>query len=809
MKREKTYKSWLERYPNHTYSPNTIAGYLSALRRAPQWFNIDIGKPFFEMCSSDELQKAIDQIAEVPNFDEIDESHGHRNYSAAIKLYQKFMEAMSDFRWVAFYSEFADILLQYKSNRTTLLEKLADIFDEVGIKLPKLESDGFPVDIDPFTVFGLFNKGISESNRIAIVKAIAKAFEVKAEVPTEYPGVPVLNNLKALFYYFKEERREKDIDNLWAVFEAALMYSDSDTEVAKKRFIECFDTVLPQSGIRWNITIALFWIRPYTFISLDSRNREFLKDKECMPESFVTSVPKFDNVPAGEVYVSLCNNCKKTMEENELPFTNFPELSAYAWSVTKDTGSVDDFDDDTGAMGDADVKKTRYWMYAPGEGACKWDEFYKKGIMAIGWSSIGDLSDYESKEAMKLAMKSAYDESRPYKMSALATWQFANEIQIGDVIFAKRGRDTIIGRGVVTGEYQFDADVSDDYKNIRTVNWTHNGEWEHPGNAVLKTLTEITSYTEYVEKLCAIFEDESEDVEVEEKSYPSYSREDFLSEVYMTDEDYDTLVDVLENKKNIILQGAPGVGKTFAAKRLAYSMIGEKNPERVQMVQFHQSYSYEDFIEGYRPASKNVDGADFIIKKGSFYKFCKKAAEDDENEYFFIIDEINRGNLSKIFGELFMLIETDKRGVELQLLYSDEKFFVPKNVYIIGMMNTADRSLAMLDYALRRRFSFIEIKPGFDTEGFLAYQDSLENDKFNSLIGCVKQLNIRIAEDAALGEGFCIGHSYFCNLDPKKLDQRSLSSIVEFELLPLLKEYWFDEDDKVDEWKTKLRSAIK
>ena len=156
-----------------------------------------------------------------------------------------------------------------------------------------------------------------------------------------------------------------------------------------------------------------------------------------------------------------------------------------------------------------------------------------------------------------------------------------------------------------------------------------------------------------------------------------------------------------------------------------------------------------------------------------------------------------------------MLIEADKRGVELQLLYSDEKFYVPKNVYIIGMMNTADRSLAMLDYALRRRFSFVEMKPGFETEGFMAYQDGLDNDKFNSLISCVKQLNVRISDDDTLGEGFCIGHSYFCNLDPNKLDDRSLRAIVEFELLPLLKEYWFDESDKVDEWKTKLRSAIK
>ena len=242
----------------------------------------------------------------------------------------------------------------------------------------------------------------------------------------------------------------------------------------------------------------------------------------------------------------------------------------------------------------------------------------------------------------------------------------------------------------------------------------------------------------------------------------------------------------------------------FSIMGFAYSIIGAKNPDRVQMIQFHQSYSYEDFIEGYRPTENG-----FTIKKGSFYKFCKLAEDDDENDYFFIIDEINRGNLSKIFGELFMLIEKDKRGIELQLLYSDENFSVPANVYIIGMMNTADRSLAMLDYALRRRFSFFTMKPGFNTPGFQVYQDSLKSDAFNKLIACVKQLNSKIVEDISLGEGFCIGHSYFCGLTPESANTQTLSSIVEYELIPLLKEYWFDEPEKIIDWSDRLRSTVK
>lgn len=171
-------------------------------------------------------------------------------------------------------------------------------------------------------------------------------------------------------------------------------------------------------------------------------------------------------------------------------------------------------------------------------------------------------------------------------------------------------------------------------------------------------------------------------------------------------------------------------------------MMGVKDPNRVMMVQFHQSYSYEDFIMGFRPSERG-----FKLKRGAFYNFCKEVEIDSENNYFFIIDEINRGNLSKIFGKLFMLIESDKRGVELQLLYSDEKFSVPSNVYIIGMMNTADRSLTMLDYALRRRFAFYEMKPGFETDGFREYPMSRASEKFDSLINCVEKLNAVIAAD--------------------------------------------------------------
>lgn len=280
-----------------------------------------------------------------------------------------------------------------------------------------------------------------------------------------------------------------------------------------------------------------------------------------------------------------------------------------------------------------------------------------------------------------------------------------------------------------------------------------------------------------------------------------YTKDDFLSEVYMTEERYHALAGVLLNKQNIILQGAPGVGKTFAARRLAWSVMGEKDDSRIEFVQFHQNYSYEDFMMGYKPS-----GDGFELKYGIFYRFCQKAANQPDKPFFFIIDEINRGNMSKIFGELLMLIEKDYRGTKATLAYNGMSFSVPKNLYIIGMMNTADRSLAMIDYALRRRFSFFDVEPGFDSQGFLAYQNSLNNDTLNELIAKVKDLNNEIALDKSLGKGFCIGHSYFCGRS--NCTEEWLHAVVDYDILPMLREYWFDETNKLQRWENILQGVF-
>ena len=718
------------------------------------------------------------------------------------------MNTSNQFIWTDFYQEFAQRLVAYKDNRSLLVEKVKKIYELSGISMPTLEKDNNLVDIDPFTVFGLFNKNLRVENRIKILNAIVKLFDLGSKVPNSFDGIPVLNNQNATYYRFIDERSDDDIEDLWSLFLAALEFDKKKTTDNKDRVSHYFDIVNNKKGNgNSKTTIGLYWIAPDSFLNLDSRNQWYIFESGKFPTEISNGLPSIDSKITAAKYFQIVETINFYFNSTEAKFRNFKELSFEAWKYSEEVNKKNQelkMVAESSALMDDENETIRYWVYAPGEGSYMWEDFYKRGVMAIGWNEIGDLSLFKNKSEIKEAMKKNYEPNLSYQNATHATWQFANEMKVGDIIFVKKGRSQLIGRGIVTSDYFYDSEA-EEYNHIRTVNWTHHGEWPYPGKAAMKTLTDVTPYIDVVEKLKNIFDDDtSEDVEEVEKSYSSYTKEDFLNDVFMSEEEYERLRSVLVFKKNIILQGAPGVGKTYTAKRLAYSLIGEKNVDRVKMVQFHQSYSYEDFIMGFRPSDIG-----FELRKGTFYNFCKRAELDAVNDYFFIIDEINRGNLSKIFGELFMLLENDKRGASLQLVYSDEKFSIPDNLYIIGMMNTADRSLAMLDYALRRRFAFFELKPGFETDGFKNYQLTINNSKLNNLITCIKNLNYAIVSDETLGEGFCIGHSYLCNLKSESVDDQVISNIVEYELVPLLKEYWFDEPNLVIEWSEKLRSAIK
>ncbi len=714
---------------------------------------------------------------------------------------------VANLSWKSIYKEFGIKLINYKSDRDSLITKIKKVFSDINMKLPKLEKDNAIKDIDPFTVFALFNKKIKDENRIAILNGFKNEFSLSSDIPSGFDSLPTMMPLSATFYWFEGDRGIDDIQHLWDLYVAAYAYIQNRNEVNKQEFCRCFDIAKKQNGISWRITSGLYWAMPDNFFSLDSINRWYIREygDEFSNELKNTFIELMD-VPNGEKYLSICEQIKNEISGSNFCYHDFANLSHNAFINAENVNKENKEKEKKSQEIEIEDNSTHYWIYSPGVNAVLWDECKNDGVMLLGWGEVGDASKFKDKNEIKKKMKEVYNSDRSFKNDAHAVWQFTNELKPGDIIYAKKGMHKIIGRGVVESEYIYNEKSSNQYKHLRKIKWTNVGSWNHPdGQAAMKTLTDITQYTDYVQKLESLFyEDEADEPIIEKESKnTSYNKNDFLNNVYMDSDEYDRLAGLLIHEKNIILQGAPGVGKTYIARKLAYSIIGEVDTERVEMVQFHQSYSYEDFVIGYRPG----DNQSFELCEGIFYKFCKKAEEDDENNpYFFIIDEINRGNMSKIFGELFMLIENDKRGIEIPLLYGKRKFKIPKNINIIGTMNTADRSLAIIDYALRRRFAFYNISPKFDNDKFIEYVNSFENEKFVNLINTVKSLNVAISKDETLGEGFCIGHSYFSNL--QSVDDITLYNIIEYKIIQLIKEYWFDETTKLETWSDALRKSI-
>ena len=476
------------------------------------------------------------------------------------------------------------------------------------------------------------------------------------------------------------------------------------------------------------------------------------------------------------------------------------------------------------AQGVGDSKQAKkhelqHWLYTPGEGAARWEEFRTAGIMALNWDRVGDLASFPDKESLLDALYTHYGDwgGRPRK-AADSVWDYIHAMKPGDIVYVRRSFNEIVGRGVVRSDYRYDEDRSS-FRAVRDVEWTHVGSWpleQRIGRLMLQRLTENTKYTpDQLNALIGI-EDSHSSASVDERrgnndldeADEHYTSADFLDEVFLRPEDVEQMLGLLRRKKNLILQGAPGTGKTFAAKRLAYALMGQTDDSRVEVVQFHQSTAYEDVVVGLRPTAEGG----FAAVEGVFARFCRRAAADPGRDYVFIIDEINRANISKAFGELLMLIEAEHRGEALRLPVSGELLSVPKRLHIIGMMNTADRGLALIDYALRRRFAFFEMRPALDHPGFLRHVEAVGSSRLEALVDVVRRLNQRIAEDEALGVGFQIGHSYLCLpvADPENPAgaDGDVASVVRYELEPLVREYWFDNPAAMDESIHELESVL-
>ena len=443
----------------------------------------------------------------------------------------------------------------------------------------------------------------------------------------------------------------------------------------------------------------------------------------------------------------------------------------------------------------------RYWLMALGERSEFWNDCYKSRIAYIGWDYLGDLRDYETREDIEQAMEGAHPHD------SLACWEFCHEMKPGDIIFVKRGRESVVGHGIVESGYRFD-DTRNEYKNIRDVHWLSNypeGVKAQEKMFVTKTLTDITKYLEQVEAIKRALEI---GLEYDEPTTP-YTIDSILEDgCFLERSELEQLLQRLKMKKNLILQGPPGTGKTWLAKRLAYALIRERNRNRVQAVQFHPNLSYEDFVCGWRPTHKgNLELAD-----GVFLRAIKTAVEDSSGKFVVVIEEINRGNPAQIFGELITLLEADKRKPEeaIELAYTNERdasrVYVPDNLYVIGTMNIADRSLALVDLALRRRFAFATLEPKLDRQWreWVISERNADESLIDNIRGRVSELNDSIEKN--LGEQYRIGHSYVTPSVPLEPNGTKMwfEQVVKTEIGPLLEEYWFDSPERAREECRKL-----
>lgn len=676
------------------------------------------------------------------------------------------------FTWIETYNKIAHKLLEYKNNRQALVDIMYEILealnlfnekDEINCNLDKYQNKRCKYDdIDPFTFMNRLAL-YSNENRKNFIKLFADKTKINLEIPKDFDGVPTVNAQKSAMVQFKDDRDENDIDEFWAFFEIALEFPKNPN--LKEEFIKYYDILLNKPNCGYNISSCLFRMDAKNYFSLDSTNRSYLADK-------LNLVIK--EYPSGEKYLEILEKINEYLK-NSGDYNSYAELSYEAWKESR-KNKTENRKELLDTMHNKDDRKKRYfWLNA------------NPKIWSFSEIKPGETIEYNS-----------YNENNNKRR----IFQRFEEAEVGDEVIAY---ETTPSKAIV-GICKVDKPLKNNAITFKKVE-----QFSHP--ILFKDIKDIPELQEmeyFKNNQGSLFKVTNEEYNilmdiireenpVTKKTYKKYSSDEFLNDVYMSKEQYEEIKSLIKEKQNIILEGSPGVGKTYMAKKLVYSLIGEKNDDQIEMIEFHQNYSYEDFIEGYRP---NEDGK-LELEKGIFSRFCVAAENNPDKDFYLIIDEINRGNLSKIFGELLMLIEKDKRETSVTLAYSKVKFKVPKNLYLIGLMNTADRSIAILDYALRRRFSFVDIMPAYENEKFKDYVASFNNEKLNRIIKTIKDLNKEISNDVSLGEEFMIGHSYFCNLTKENLDNK-IDLIVKYEIKPLLKEYWFDNKEKLDEWKKKL-----
>lgn len=685
------------------------------------------------------------------------------------------------FIWSEIYEEFATKLLEYKNDRKNLISKLQNVYEEIDMKLSKMESNGEILDIDPFTIFGLFNKGITDDNRKRILGEIAKQFNLKNKVPFSFEGIPLVNNLRSTFFNFAEERGENDINNLWEVFESAIRYADNPTQGNKLKIESTYNNVIKQKGIQWNITMGLYWIRPNTYINLDSKNREFIIKQKILPEQFIKEVNQFKNVPNGEQYIQLCDLLLEKIKDGQYGYRDFKELSFIAYERNMSVDTVTQHNTQN-----TDIAKNTILYGPPGTG-----KTYNTVMYAVAI-----IENKKLEEIKKENYTEVIDRYNKYKEDGLIefttfhqSYGYEEFIEgIKPVIHSDEEDETDIQYEVVPGLFKKFCDIAG--KPILRKEKCDIGINESPtiwkisleGSGENSTRTECMKnehirigYDEYGREITNLFKGAAG------RHILNYFINDMsIGDIVMSCYDCNTI-------------DAIGV------------VTGEyewhdEYPEykRLRKVNWIVNGIEENIIKinnGIKLSSPTL--YKLKINLYDVMDIIKKYSNDvieleEKKNHVFIIDEINRGNISKIFGELITLIEPTKRigqteGQKVRLPYSQKLFGVPNNVYLIGTMNTADRSIATIDTALRRRFNFKEMLPDEEVLDGIYVEDVSIKDIF---IKMNKRITVLFDREHTLG------HAYFLPLKDAPTIE-TLANIFENSIIPLLQEYFYEDYEKI------------
>lgn len=706
------------------------------------------------------------------------------------------------FTWIPFYGELARKLLPYRERQAELINFL-DGLRAKGLTITPLEDrdetgQRFLIrEIDPFTFFGVFNRGLTHENRVHIAEEIKRFFDLAATVPGDFNGIPILNNQKSWFFAFAKERKPEDIPTLWRLFELTLQ----GDPLGEPSFGEAFDRALDVRGVNVNLTMGLFWIRPDMFLSVDSVMREFAKIK--LP-------------PTGLRFSNYVQILKAVRDSFKLPL---PQLSHKAWIASQKPEKVGPdvpWTEESKAI-DSSID---YWLVG-----AYWDDtepkdqtatFLEEGTWQNGYTDKFIDLVRQMKVGDRIAIKAASTQKVGLPFDNRGKTVSRNLIKATGTITQNPGDGRTVevewdpapaeprswyfytGRATVW-RLRKDEDFAQ-----RLIQFVFLGQPQDYAYFIRKWWDEGESRIPDAEGVAIADAGLSTDAAGSLEPAQPYSIETAIDEgVFLSRGELLRALSRLESKRNIIVQGPPGVGKTFVAEKLAYALMESADARRVTKVQFHPSYSYEDFVRGFRPTDV---AAKFQLVDGPFLLACRAAAAQPDLRHVVIIDEINRGNTSQVFGELLMLLEADKREMHpgITLLYPrsiEERFSVPRNLFVIGTMNRADRSLALVDYALRRRFAFISLEPRFGDPAFRKWlaDRKMAEDLIQHVIHRLNALNATIAEDRQLGSDYQVGHSFFC---PRGDDFAGLTvdwfrDIVETEIVPLLEEYWYESPDRV------------